>query len=271
MQLNEINLISCYNKVHETAKSGFCTPDIFLKQFQYNEEVLTINLMNMCIINSEKIRPKYLWEMIHKIFDDNISKTNFDKDYREYLPFSFFIKNMPIDRFMKSDKPDFYIEVNNIVFDLEIRSVLLEDEAKLNKIGMMMFGRGKSESEFDDVVSHKYKKLDWKKYYKNYDGTNVILSPDYGYNEYIKMLIKAIIRKNDQIFAFQDNNEKWLLLDTENNIYISDDRMLMNIEREVMKISDGIRNLKYLFIINRQDNIFYKYDFKAKNLTNAST
>jgi len=264
IELNKNNLLNCYNKAHEIAKNGFCTPDIFLKQFLYNEEIFTIDLMNICIVNSDNIRPKFLWKIIHEIFDENISIINFYKDYREYLSFSYFIKKLPIERFMKFDKPDFYIEINNKVFDLEIRSVLLEEEAKLNKIGMMMFGRGKKESEFKDVVSRKYKRLNWNKYYKNYDGINVIYSLDYDFNKYVIMLKEAIVRKNEQASTFKDKNEKWLLLDTENNIFISDKNMLMNIEKEIIKISDDIRNLKYVFIINRQDNIFYKYDFRSK-------
>lgn len=259
-QLTKNNLIACYKEVHEIAKREFCSPNIFKKKFKYQQEILTIDLMNISFSNTNIFRSKYLWQIVHEIFEENIHDVNFEKDFREYSSFSFFLKHNKVNAFHKYDKPDFYIQVDGKVVDLEVRSVLDEDDAKLSKIGMIMFGRHKTEDDFKDLVSKKYKRLDWSKYYKNYDGINVIHSPGYDYNEYQNCIIKAILRKDTQVAEFLDKNEKWLLIDTEGNICVSIHKDLNNLEVLINESRQYIKVLKQIFIINKQDNIFYKYE-----------
>ena len=100
-QLTEYNLFNSYNYVREIAKKDFCNPNIFIKQFIHNSEIVTIDLMNLCLVGSDVIRPRYLWQIIHRIDDENCNKQDYEKDRREYSSFSFFLNKIKIDSFMK--------------------------------------------------------------------------------------------------------------------------------------------------------------------------
>lgn len=259
-QLTKANLLSSYNEVHEIAQNRFCSPSIFKKKFEYLQQNFTIDLMNISFFESNLFRSEYLWRIVHEIFEENIHNKNFEKEFREYSSFSFFLKKNKVNSFQKYDKPDFYIEIEGKVIDLEVRSVLHEDDAKLSKIGMKMFGRHKSEDDFNSLVSKKYKRLNWGKYYKNIDGVNVIYSPGYDYGGYHKSIIEAILRKDAQVAEFLDMNEKWLLIDTEGNICISDSKDLSNLEVLINENKPYIKTLRHIYVINRQDNQYYRYE-----------
>jgi len=261
MDLSKLNLLKSYNEVHDLAQKEYIFPSIFMKKFIYENKIVIIDLMNLCMVDSIEIIPKYLWNIIHEIFDENCSKPNFEKDYREYTSFSFFKNNIEITRFKKRDKPDFLIIVDDKTIDLEVRSVIDETNAQLHKIGFMHFGRSRNELELTKYVNNKHRNLCWDKYYKNINGINVIQSVGSSSKEFTKMLVNSLLRKNEQVSKFQDNNEKWVLLDTENNPLISDANDLKQFEMEISKIKEKIRNIKKVFIINRLANFIYEYDF----------
>jgi hypothetical protein len=271
MDLSKLNLLKSYNEVHELAKNEYILPSKFIKKFTYENQIVIIDLMNLCVSNSNEIRPKYLWKIIHEIFDESLSKPNFEKEYREYTSFAFFTKKIEVQRFIKTDKPDFIIIVDDKIIDLEVRSVIDEKNAQLNKIGFMQFGRSRNELELKTYVNNKHKRLCWDKYYKNISGINVIQSKSYSSNEFTQMLVSSLLRKNKQVSKYQSKNEKWLLLDTEDSPWILDDNDLKQFEIDVSKIKNDINNIRKLFIIHKLAKYIYEYDFLQSNLTNDST
>lgn len=260
-ELTKETILDLYIKLIEKAKNEFCKPSEFLVKFKYQKEIVTLNLMNFCLVNTNQIRPRYLWVILHEIFDEYILKEYY-KDYREYSSFSFFLKKHSIDRFKKSDKPDFYIQFNNTIYDLEVTSVSLENDMILDKIGLTLFGQSKTELECRNYVLKKHKKLDWNKYYRNYNGINIISRPIQNCNDYFQLIVNSIIKKNSKVIKFDDNNKKWLLLDTESNICFSTTHDIDKLQLKLSEIKNEIENIDSIFLINRQKNMFFKYNKK---------
>ncbi|HAL93445.1 MAG TPA: hypothetical protein PLO10_06860 [Rectinema sp.] len=255
------SLLQDYKEAHEIARLNFCEPKLFYKEYVFFNKEYKINLMNLSMMDSKVFRDRKLWSIFHRIYDIAGHDNGFLKEFNEYSSFSFFLEHNQIAQFKKWEKPDFILKLDESdnEINLEIRSVISEENAKINKIALETFGRNTTRGQMESYLNKKHKSFNRERHYKFIENTNVLIG--YGdCNIYRKMLIDAILEKNDKIRSYLTNNQTWLLIDTEGDICFSSEADERYIEEQIYLIKDNLDCIDRIIIINRENSIFFEYN-----------
>lgn len=153
MEVNTIdNLYKRCSEKFLLARQGFCSINDFQEAFQLNNQEMTINLLNLTCVDGNVLRPKELWEAIHKLDDNGTYSPEFLKDLNEFSSLSFLLSIYHHFQFQKSEKPDFILKNKNELIGLEVTSAVSNVEAQVNKVAKFNFGRNKNPEEIQEYV-----------------------------------------------------------------------------------------------------------------------
>jgi hypothetical protein len=177
---------------------------------------MLINLLNITCADGDKIRPKELWEVIHKLDDNEIHNGEFIKDLTEFSSLSCLLAIYPELHFKKWEKPDFILKAGDNLIGLEITSAASSIEKQVNKVAKYNFGRNKN---FEDVKSY----ID--KYHPNIVGKHgffdingrIAIDSSYDCHAYKDLIVEKAVIKAEKAKSYSTFSEMWILIDTENN------------------------------------------------------
>jgi len=202
------NLYKKCAEKYSLAKKRFCTLDDFQEIFQVNNQKMVINLLNVTCVEGDKIRPKELWEVIHKLDDNEVPYKGFIKDLTEFSSLNHLLSIYPDLHFQKSEQPDFILKTEDNLIGLEVTSAVSEVEKQVNIVAKFNFGRNKSPEEIRAYVGKNHQNITDKYGFYDVNGT-VILSPSKG------LVDCCIYRSNHTVktvHAAQPGEEKALWL-----------------------------------------------------------
>ncbi len=173
------NLYRKCSEKYSLAKQDFCSINDFYETFQFNDRKMVINLLNITCAEGNIIRPKELWEVIHKLDDNEVHHSEFLKDLNEFSSLSFLLSFCPHFYFQKSEKPDFILKNEDNLIGLEVTSAVSNIEAQVNKVAKFIFGRNKGPEDIQGYVIKNHPNIADKYYLGDVNG-KAVLSPSQG-------------------------------------------------------------------------------------------
>ena len=252
------DIITEYDTIHKFAYKEFCLPKDFYREFLINGKKYVFNLMNLSLVDESTTEIHMLWPVVNKIIDKKYSEDGFLKELREYTSLNYFLIHNTNIGFKKSEKPDFILKNDNIQRGLEITSIIDATEAQIEKIGKIMFGRGKTIKEYEKFIREHYKRLDKSKCIIKANN-HIALVSTHDYNVFKQEIISAIIKKVEKRKMYDPRLLIWVLIDTEDNSCFSSDNDTYQIKKEIDSIKDKIIGIEKIVFINRVYDVYFEY------------
>ena len=258
-----------YNKCAEKyslAKQRFCTLDDFQEIFLVNNQKLVINLLNVTCVEGDKIRPKELWEVIHKLDDNGVPYKDFFKDQTEFSSLSHLLSIYPGLQFQKSERPDFILKTEDNLIGLEITSAVSEVEKQVNIVAKFNFGRNKTFKDIQNYVSIHHRNIVGK--YGLYDSNGrAVLSPSNDLADchiYKKFIVKKALSKAKKAKKNSSFSELWVLIDTEDNLCFTNKHDAEELSKLFSKEDKNLLGINKIIVINIINNVLMLYHVKSQ-------
>jgi hypothetical protein len=266
MEIPSVN--DLYRKCSEKysiARQRFCSVNDFREVFLVNDRKMVINLLNLTCAEGNKIRPKELWEAIHRLDDNETIGGDFPRDLREFSSLNFLLSLYPDFDFKKQEKPDFVLRDGDKFIGLEITSAISEVEAQVNKVAKYNFGRNKSAKEIKKYIMEKHRNIANKIGFHELN-KRVALSPSIAMVDcrtYKEMILEKALIKAKRIRSFSSYSEMWLLIDTESNVCFTEEHDAEYLSKLFDKENISLVNITKIVVINILYKAFMIYDVKT--------
>lgn len=274
MEVNAIdNLYKRCSEKFLLARQGFSSINDFQEAFQLNNQETTINLLNLTCVDGNVLRPKELWEAIHKLDDNGFPYKDFLKDLNEFSSLSFLLSIYPHFCFRKSEKPDFILKSEDKLIGLEVTSAFSNNsdniEAQVNKIARFNFGRNKSVEEVQEYADKKHPGIANKYSLDNING-KAVLSPSKGSvdcHAYKNVILDAVLGKVQKVKNYLSFSEMWVLIDTENNVCFTEQHDVEELSNLFIKRNDDLVGINKIIVINVINKAYMFYDVESHEFT----
>lgn len=251
----------CFEK-YSLARKDFCTLEDFYETFQINDQQTVINLLNITYAEEDRVRSKELWEIIHKLDDNEIYNSDFQKDRIEFRALGFLLLIYPHLHFQKSEKPDFILRLEDKKIGLEITSAVSNIEAQLNKVIKFTFGRNKRTEEKKEYIAKKHPNIVGKHGIYDINGTTV-LSPTKGSvdsSAYRNKILGAALKKAKIVKEYTSFSEMWVLINTEDNLCFTEEHDAENLAKLFISKNLNLAGINKIVVINILNRAFMIYD-----------
>jgi len=270
MEVNAIdNLYKRCSEKFLLARQGFCSLNDFQETFQLNNQETKINLLNLTCVDGNVLRPKELWDAIHKLDDNGTYSGEFLKDLSEFSSLGFLLSIYPHFQFQKSEKPDFILKNENELIGLEVTSAVSNVEAQVDKVAKFNFGRNKSPEEIQEYVIENHRNIVNK--YSLYNANGVaVLSSSKGLDDchaYKQMILEKALNKAKKAKDYSSFSEMWVLIDTENNVCFNKQHDAKELSSLFMKSAKGLAGINKIVVINVIYKVLMLYDVKNYDFT----
>lgn len=267
MEINSSD--SLYEKCAEKyslAKKRFCTLNDFQEIFQVNDQKMVINLLNVTCVEGDKIRPKELWEVIHKLDDNEAPYSDFIKDLTEFSSLSYLLSIYPDLQFQKSEKPDFILKIEDRLVGLEVTSAVSGVEKQVNKVAKFNFGRNKTVEDIQGYADKNHRNIVGK--YSLYDiNGKAVLSPSKGLVDchvYKKLIVEKALNKAKKAKKYSSFSEMWVLIDTEDNVCFTEKHDAEELSKLFSKEGKNLMGISKVIVINVINKVSMLYDVKSQ-------
>ncbi|OQY87439.1 MAG: hypothetical protein B6D38_12810 [Anaerolineae bacterium UTCFX1] len=255
----------CVEK-YSLAKKKFCTFNDFQEIFQVNDQKMVINLLNVTCVEGDKVRPKELWKVIHKLDDNGIPYRDFIKDLTEFSSLSYLLLIYPDLHFQKSEKPDFILKIEDRLIGLEVTSAVSEVEKQVNKVAKFNFGRNKTVEDIQDYIDKNHRNITDK--YGLYDiNGKAVLSPSKGSVDchvYKKLIVEKALNKAKKAKKYSSFSEMWVLIDTEDNLCFTEKHDAEELSKLFGKEDKNLMGISKVIVINVINKVSMLYDVKSQ-------
>lgn len=255
----------CFEK-YTLARQRFCTLDDFHEVFQINNQRMVINLLNIACVKGDKIRPKELWEVIHKLDDNEIYNGEFIKDLTEFSSLSYLLAIYPDLRFKKWEKPDFILKVEDNLIGLEITSAASNIEKQVSKVAKYNFGRNKSFEDVKSYINKRHPNIIGKHDFHNVNGKVARFSSD-DCHAYKNFIVEKALNKAEKVKSYSTFSEMWVLIDTENNGCFTERHDAGELAELFRRKDKDLVGINKIIVINAMHKTFMFYDVKIHEFT----
>jgi hypothetical protein len=258
------NLYQRCSEKYLLARQKFCSIDDFQEAFLINGRKMVINLLNLTCVEESNIRPKELWEAIHKLDDDETIGNEFLKDLSEFSSLSFLLSIYPRFYFQKSERPDFVLKDTDTLIGLEVTSAMLGVEAKAHKVAKFTFGRNKSAKEIEEYVNAHPKLADKYGLYDVYG--KAVLSPSQDLvdcHTYKNVILKTALRKSKKIRGYSSFSEFWVLIDTQGNVCFTEEHDAEELSKLFIREGISLVGIDKIIVTNVMNKVSMIYDVKS--------
>ena len=255
---------------YSLAKKEFCSLEDFHETFQINDRKMLINLMNVTCAEGNKIRPKELWDVIHKLDDSKVyDDRELLKNSREFKSVSFFLSIYPDFYFKKLEgqNPDFILRNGDKEIGLEVTSAFSDGnvEPQLSRVGRSTFGRNKKTEEIKEYIRINHRNIIDKIYLEDINGVTS-LSPSKGSvscDTYINEILKAALNKEGKIKNYYSQfPEMWVLIDTEDHLCFTDKHDAEKLSELFIREYSNLVLINKIIVINIINKAYMIYDVK---------
>jgi hypothetical protein len=219
----------CFEK-YSLARKGFCTLEDFYETFQINDQQTVINLLNITYAEEDRVRSKELWEVIHKLDDNEIYNSEFQKDRIEFRALGFLLLIYPHLHFQKSEKPDFILRLKT--------------------------------EEKKEYIAKKHPNIVGKHGIYDINGTTV-LSPTKGSvdsSAYRNRILGAVLKKAKIVKEYASFSEMWVLINTEDNLCFTEEHDAENLAKLFISKNLNLTGINKIVVINILNRAFMIYD-----------
>lgn len=256
---------------YSLAKKEFCSLEDFHEIFRINNEKMLVNLMNITCAEGNKIRPKELWEVMHKLDDSKVyDDEEFLRDLREFRSLSFFLSIYPGFHFkkLKGQNPDFVLRREGKEIGLEVTSAVSQGniEPQVSRVARSTFGRNKKTEEIQEYVRINHPNMIDKIYLDKINGATV-LSPSKGLiscDAYINEIKNAALNKEDKIKNYYSQfPEMWVLMDTDDNLCFTEKHDAEKLSELFIKGDSKLVLINKIVVINIINKAYMIYDVKS--------
>ena len=266
MKANSVdNLYGRCSEKYSLAKQEFCSINDFQETFQINNQNMVINLLNITCTEGNKIRPKELWEVIHKLDDNKVPYREFIRDLKEFSSLSFLLSIYPHFHFKKSEGPDFILKNEDNLIGLEITSAVSKVEKQVSKVAKFNFGRNKSAEEMQVYVSENHPNIVDK--YSLYDvNGKAVLSPSKGLvdcHAYKDLILEKALNKAKKAKSYSSFSEMWVLIDTEDNVCFTEKHDAEELSKLFIREDKNLAGINKIITVNVINKVSMFYDVES--------
>lgn len=260
------NLYKKCAEKYSLAKKKFCTLDDFQEIFQVNNQKMVINLLNVTCVEGDKIRPKELWEVIHKLDDNGVPYKGFIKDLTEFSSLSHLLSIYPDLHFQKSEQPDFILKTEDNLIGLEVTSAVSEVEKQVNIVAKFNFGRNKTVKDIQNYAYKHHRNIVGKHGLYDING-KAVLSPSKGLVDchiYKNLIVEKALNKAKKAKKYSSFSEMWVLIDTEDNVCFTEKHDAEELSKLFSKEDKNLLGINKIIVINIINKVFMLYDVKSQ-------
>lgn len=262
------NLYKKCAEKYSLAKNRFCTLDDFQEIFQFNNQSMVINLLNITCAEGDKVRPRELWDVIHKLDDNGVPYKDFKKDLTEFRSLSYLLSIYPDLHFQKSEPPapDFILKIENNLIGLEVTSAVSNITKQVSKVAEYNFGRNKSIEDVKSYINKHHRNIVGKHGLYNANG-KAALSPSNGLVDchvYKNLIVEKALNKAEKAKNYPSFSEMWILIDTEDNVCFTQKHDAEELSKLFRKEDKNLLGINKIIVINVINKVLMLYDVESQ-------
>jgi hypothetical protein len=253
---------SC-SELYSKARKEFCSRKDIFRTFQINNQKMVINLLNLTCHDGKDSRPKELWNAIHKLDDIEVN-AGLLKDFNEFRSLNYLLSNYPQYYFKKSEKPDFILKNDGILFGLEVTSAVTTTEAQVNKIAKYNFGRNRNPNIIRDYIVNNHRTITKIIDLIDING-RAIISPSKGMidcHSYKELILERVLNKINKAKTYSKFSELWIVIDTENAVCFNEEHDAKEVSSLFKREEIKLVEIDKIFVINILNRVIMSYDVK---------
>ena len=227
---------------------------------------MVINLLNITCAEGNEVRPKELWEVIHKLDDNKVHNEEFLKSLKEFSSLNFLLSICPHFYFRKSEKPDFILKNENNLIGLEVTSAVSNIEAQVNKVAKFNFGRNKNPEEIQEYISKNHRNIAGNYGFYDIHG-KAVLSPSNGLVDchvYKDLILEKALNKAKKAGNYAAFSEMWVLIDTEDNVCFTEKHDAKELSKLFIREDKGLTGISEIIVINVMNKAVMFYDVESQ-------
>ena len=246
----DINIVR--KKLLDKNQTEYLCKNDFLINREINGIEYEINLMNLTSKNNRTQKIEMLWkDLFTPLYDITKKGKDYNKTFREYCSLNRYLESKTEIMFKKSDRPDFYIKDNRVLYGLEITSAVTNEKVQTDLISRNCFGRNLPPSDIEKYIDKRHKNINKEKIFINSGGTSALVSSS-SLEKLAELILASIKNKNMKIKKYNIIEKVQLLIDLEGNQYFKNCNEIKKILKIVTK--EDRTNINKTFIINQIGN-----------------